>query len=443
MQKITGKESRDTMKQEALLEKIERISQKGIQLGLGTMQALMAELGNPQDRMPFVHVAGSNGKGTVSTLIARMLICQGYRVGHFHSPAVYRQDEMIQVGDRGMTMQEEEGYLRKIQDVLRRNPQIRPTTFEIETAMAFLFFAEQNCEIGVLEVGLGGALDATNVVQRTIGAVFTSISMDHMAYLGDTPPKIARQKAGILKGNHWVVSGPQLEEVMQVLKSETRRQNCSCTFVQSSHIRLEGNPVKEGHWQFSYPPLENADFSLWGLYQGENAAIAIESIMCLSASGFPVSEASVRKALASTCMPGRMDHFQDERGLCWLLDGAHNPGAALRLRQSLNALFPGQALLYVFGVFQDKDYRRIIQEMLPPGSTVILVPVPGERGKSPYELAEEIQNMQKPYHVRVAENISAGVQLAVQESPGWTVAFGSLSYLGSLKEEILHENGSK
>lgn len=420
------------MKEREVLEYIESISGLGIIPGLDSIRELCRRLGNPQNALKFVHVAGTNGKGSVSVYIATALRCGGYRVGRYISPAIFEYRERIQVNDRCITREALGRLMEHIKQtcgemVSEGWPQ--PTAFEVETAMGFLYFKEKRCDIVVLETGMGGLLDATNIIDNTILAVITSISMDHMKFLGNTLEEIAAQKAGIIKPGVPVVSAKQQTEAEKVIADKAAALNCPLNVVETSRITAEKFGLERQ--RFSYGVFSGLEISLAGRYQIENAALAVEALNILAECGFALTEQKLRQGLKQAVWPGRFTLIGKKP--YFIIDGAHNEDAAKRLAESVEFYFTNKRIIYIMGVLKDKEYEKMIRLTHSLANQIITVAPPDNpRALSAYELAQEIAKV----HPNVTavdspeEAVEMGRLLAGKEDV--IIAFGTLSFVGRL-----------
>lgn len=312
------------------MDYIEKVSRYGSVLGLDNIKTLLNILGNPQDELTFIHIAGTNGKGSVLAYISTVLTEGGYKVGRYISPVIFDYRERIQINGAAIEKKQLADYMTRMKDAADQMAawdMVHPTVFEIETALAFLYFKEQNCEIVVLETGLGGLMDATNIIKNTALAVFSSISMDHMAFLGDTLTQITKNKAGIIKPGCEVVTIEQDEEVMNVLKNRCEELSCPMHVVRPDNI----SDVCYGldKQKFSYKDIRELEIGIPGLCQITNAALALEVLDRAADSGYPVSLKSLRRGFAQTSWTGRFTVIS--RNPYFIIDGAHNEDAAKKL----------------------------------------------------------------------------------------------------------------
>ncbi|MBV9997709.1 MAG: bifunctional folylpolyglutamate synthase/dihydrofolate synthase [Verrucomicrobia bacterium] len=336
------------------------LQSRGVKLGLDNVRALLGGLGHPEAGLRCVHVAGTNGKGSVCAMAAAVTRAAGVRTGLFTSPHLVRFNERIEVD--GVPISDDE--IVDGLSTIRSQVEVHPATFfEITTALAFWHFQRRQVDLAVLETGLGGRLDATNVVQRPLGSVITAIDLDHQSILGQTRVEIAREKAGIIKPGVPVVSGPQVAEVAAVLRQIAGEQHASLSFVSK--------------------PVAGYEVGLFGSHQRLNAAIALAG---LSAAGFDLPETAVRRGLRDVSWPGR---FQMVRpGL--VIDGAHNPAASRRLAATWQEYRPQERPLVIFGGLRDKALSEMVAALGDIAAEFFLVPVNNARAADPGQLASSL-----------------------------------------------------
>lgn len=424
------------VKERQAIDYIRSIENRGIIPGLERIRELCRRLGDPQNSLKFVHIAGTNGKGSVSAFIATALRCGGYRVGRYISPTIFQYRERIQVNDRCITKEAlgrlTERVKRCCDDMTAEGLQ-QPTSFEVETALGFLYFAEKRCDLVVMETGMGGLLDSTNLVETTILAVLTSISMDHMQFLGKTLEEIAVQKAGILKEGCAAVSAGQKDGAMSVIASRAKELNCRLSVVQQDKITR----VKYGleRQKFSYGGYDGLEIGLAGKYQIENAALAVEALKALAECGFPVTEEKLRQGFAETVWPGRFTVIG--RKPYFIVDGAHNEDAAERLAESVRFYFTNKRIIYIMGVLKDKEYEKIIALTHSLADQIITVTTPDNpRALPAYELAKEVARVHPG--VTAVDSLEEAVEMSrlLAAKEDCIIAFGSLSFLGKLMEIV-------
>ena len=408
---------------------LDEISKYGSVLGLENMKELLVRLGNPQEDLKFIHISGTNGKGSVLAYLSTILSGAGYRTGRYISPTLFSYRERIQVDEKEIEKESLARHVTAISEAVKDMAEQHagtPTIFEVETALAFLYFKEKKCDVVVLETGLGGALDATNVITTTLLEVIASISMDHMEFLGDTLEKIAVQKAGIIKPHTQVVCAAQKEEAQKVIEETCKRQHCCLRTVKQEQISqisygLSGQSFTYGKW-------EEVRISLAGSYQVENGALALEAVEALREIGFLLSDEQVRAGMHKACWRGRFTRIAQNPDV--ILDGAHNPAAALELKRSIELYYKDRNLHYIFGVFRDKDYRKIIALTAPYAKDIITVETPGNpRALPAEELRDAVAEVNPP--VEAAKRIKEAVQKTLEraDKEDAVIIFGSLSFL--------------
>lgn len=418
---------------------LDKVSKYGSVLGLDAIRELLCELGNPQESLKFIHIAGTNGKGSVLAYTSTILSEAGYRTGRYVSPTVVSYLERIQVDEEWIP---EDAFARLTEIVQRAIVRMEaagkpsPTVFEVETAIAFLYFKERNCDIIVLECGLGGELDATNIIENTVCAVFTSISRDHLGILGNTLEEIAQTKSGIIKPGCTVITTMQQPEVMQVLENQAKRLSCPF-FVADKQYSMISHEDFTGQ-TISYKDYEKFHCPLAGRYQLDNAVLALEIMRRLPTLGYPLSQKAIRLGLEKTAWPGRFTCLMKKP--LFFIDGAHNEDAARRLRESVETYFPGKRLIYIMGVFQDKEYEKIAAIMAPLAKSVHTVNLPDEHRTLPAEELARVMQRHCPSDVIVqAEpSIQEAGRHALSEADNKDIilSFGSLSYLGQIIETV-------
>ena len=415
---------------------LDEVSKYGSVLGLESMRELLHRLGDPQNELKFIHISGTNGKGSVLAYLSTILSGAGYRTGRYISPTLFSYRERIQVDGEYIEKESLAHHVTAIAaaaEDMQKAGLPSPTVFEIETALAFLYFKEKRCDIVTLEVGCGGLLDATNVITTTLMEVIASISMDHTDLLGDTLAKIAAQKAGIIKPDTMVVSAQQKSEAAQVIEDTCKEQHCTLQMVDESkisnvHYGAEGQT-------FSYKTWENVAISLAGSYQIKNAALALEGVEALRKLGYALSDQQVREGLLHTAWRGRFTTLRRDPTV--IIDGAHNPAAALELKESLERYFPGKTLYFVMGMFKDKDYAQVIDLTAPLARHIITVETPGNpRAMPARELAEAVGKVNPS--VEWADSVAHGVEkaLAMAGKEDAVIVFGSLSFLGEATDAV-------
>ena len=441
----------------------------GSVLGLDSIRELMNELGNPQEMLSVIHVAGTNGKGSVCAMVSSILQEAGYRVGMYTSPAVFDRKEQYQVNGRPVSERE---FAELITDIKRACGRMtekglrRPTLFEVETAAAFLYFYRQRCQAVLLETGMGGAMDATNIIRKPSVSVLTSISMDHMKFLGDSLEEIARTKAGIIKENGFAAAArPRDEGVRKVLEEVCEKKNAKLVYAEKEkaeniHIendRQEGqnihieNDRQEGQnfLCFSYGSYGNIRLAMTGACQIENSICAIETAELLRKQGWNIRNDQIRRGLRKARWEGRFTRLCQDPLL--IIDGAHNEDAAKKLRETLKMGFTNYKIIYIIGVLEDKEYDKMLEIMMPLAWKVFTVTPNHPRALDGAVLAEQAEacfgeglagTKAGPSDILCCGTVSEGVEKAfacARKAAGEKVmilAFGSLSYLGEIREIV-------
>ncbi|WP_418419473.1 bifunctional folylpolyglutamate synthase/dihydrofolate synthase [Blautia sp.] len=424
------------MNYEEAREYLDQVSKGGSVLGLDNMRELLKRLENPQDSLKFVHISGTNGKGSVLAYVSTVFKEAGYRTGRYISPTLFSYREKIQVNERFIGREDLARLTAKVKkaaEEMKNSGKGSPTIFEIETALAFLYFVEQKCDIVILETGLGGALDATNVITTSVMEVITSISMDHMEFLGDTLGKIALQKAGIIKPHTAVVSAMQETEAAEVILDVCRKKECICNMVDPKQIEHISYGC-DGQ-SFSYKNWDNIKISLMGSYQIKNAALALEAIEALRELGYQLNDNAVYQGMKKAVWKGRFTIISKEPFI--IMDGAHNQAAAEELVRSLKLYYPGKKFYYIFGMFRDKDYHQVIRLTAPLAEYIITVETPENPRALPAEELKKAVAEVNP-SVEAAGSLRMAVNQVMEQidKDAVIVIFGSLSFLGEAEMAI-------
>lgn len=447
---------------------------ENIQVNLGSDYSLkdVTELSNragrPDRKRKVIHIAGTNGKGSVGNYISNMLACAGYTVGRYVSPTIIEYRERIQklILVSGKVhceyISEEEvafslSFLKEHCETMQKEGYGQPTAFEIETVMAFLMFEKWQVDVAVVETGLGGRLDATNIVEHPLQCVFTSISMDHMQILGKTIEEIAREKYGIIKSGTEVISLEQAD-CNSLLREICEQKDVKLHFVHTKDIQKE--KLEIGNTVFFYQDIQYV-LKQTGLYQMENAALAIEAVLHLKRAGFhQITDKSMKKGLLESKWKGRFEIISQNPFL--LADGAHNPDAAKKLRTSLETYFPNETFQFIFGVFRDKEYQEFFSYLLPLAEQVYTVTAPGKRGLPGNQLCDCIKelltdkkcdnqtkkdNMQTTLvseDIFVCKTVEEALNITLNKhSDRKTIVCGSLSILGDVYQYMDNYNKSR
>lgn len=425
----------DFLEAQNYLEKVR--SQKGIVLGLDTMRHLMAKLNNPQDKVKFIQVAGTNGKGSTAAYLTSILSEAGIKVGRYTSPAVFSSTE--QYFACGSCISESE-YAKGVTAVAEAAASLdgeTPTAFEQETALAFWYFAQKGCELAILEAGLGGDMDATNIVTTTVCSIITSISMDHCRILGNKISEIAAHKAGIIKPGAPVICIEQKEDAMEPIRAAAKAADTPLYEVHRDEVRQIFSDKRESIVFFR--EFENLHLKMLGSCQPENAALAVQAASVLSRS-YPIEKKHIYDGIEKTRWGGRFELHSGSPEI--ILDGAHNPDGIRRLRESVNQMFGAVPICYVCGVLADKDYEKEIEILFGRASNVFTVTPPSPRAMKSTDLKAAIKKrflQLKVISFDSEDGIEKAMEAAVsQNNP--VVVCGTLTILARVKEWMKRNN---
>lgn len=412
---------------------IEELKKKGSVPGLEATQNLLRELNHPEQEISIVHVAGTNGKGSVIAYLSSILQESGYRVGRFVSPTIDCYRERFQIN--GIYMEEEklEQYFCRIAEAiehLKEQGEATPTLFEAETALAFLYFAEEKVDYALVETGMGGLLDATNVIEHPILTVLTSISMDHREALGETLEEIAVQKAGIIKSGTPVILSENVWEIRRLIRHKAEEMQAEYLEVSRRDYEiLEERP--EGS-RFLW---ENQEYetTLPGSHQISNAVTALTAARVLQQKkGQKITTKSMIEGIAATRWPGRLELLG--KNPYFFRDGAHNPDGARKLAAFLEKHFTNKRILFIMGVLKDKEYDKMLSCLMPLAESVYVFRPDNDRGLDATVLADAVRHYGIPAHI--CSNVQEAVHAAFCEagSEDVLVACGSLSFMEEMKD---------
>ena len=399
----------------AALEFLYGLQLFGANFGLENTRKLAALAGNPQEKLRFIHVAGTNGKGSTCAMLESIYRAAGLRVGLFTSPHLVSFRERIQVNRQLIPEADLVRLVAEIQPLLKQFPADNHLTlFEVVTVIALKFFAEQNCDLVIWETGLGGRLDATNIVTPLV-SVITNIGFDHTQWLGDTLEKIAAEKAGIIKAGIPVVTATDEPSALAVIEKTAREKNA---------------PLTKVDLEFG---IQNSELSLLGEHQKTNAALARATVEVLQKQ-IPVTEENIRQGLATTNWPGRLQLIQKTDGGKILLDGAHNLAGAKMLRSALEKNFSSAKITLIFGALADKNWSDICCLLAPLATKILTVPVASARTADAHELATAFRSANPVAKVLVFNNLSDAL-IASKDEPFVTIT-GSLYLVGEALERL-------
>lgn len=414
----------------------EQAKEYGSILGLDAIRNLMKELKDVWKDLNIVHIAGTNGKGSVSCFLASVLKEAGYCVGQYNSPAVFDLREVYKINGSEISKEEYADCMEQVNaacNQLVQEGKPHPTVFEMETAIAFLWFYQRNCDIVLLETGMGGSTDATNLIESPLCSVLMSVAMDHMQFLGDSLKEIATVKAGIIKPNSPVIAAPQSLEVETVFREKAN--HLQAPYIQThpmDEYRIENEELC-----YEYPKVGTIRLSMRGSYQVENSAVAIETVFVLKDRGYSISLEQLKQGLHKAKWQGRFECLNQLP--LFYIDGAHNVQGAMRLRESLEMNFPAYKRIGIMGCMADKAYGQMLDELLPLFEKVYVVTPNHPRALTGSELEKEIKS--RGGDAVCTETIKQAVEQAKKEAEecpkeAMVVAFGSLYYLKEVKDAL-------
>lgn len=403
-------------------------------LGLESIRNLMHLLGDVQEELNIIHVAGTNGKGSVCAFLSAALSEEGYRVGRFNSPAVFERREVFRIGERMIEKTEYADLMERIQKACQRlvlAGKPHPTVFEVETAAAFLWCYEKQCDFLLLETGMGGESDATNLISRPVCSVLTSIGMDHMQYLGTSLREIAAVKAGIIKKGCPFVALKQSSEVNRVIEEQAEKMQSSYIFAESEKCEAV---FTVDRLELHHPYFGKVETGLAGKYQKENLTVALTVLEQLEKSGYHINPEHVRNGIAKAVWPGRFEVISKEP--LFLIDGAHNPPAVERLQETIEKDFTNRKIIYIIGVLADKEHAEMMGELLRQAKKVYTITPDNPRALDGRILAKEAKRYAKDvaFVPQIADAVKEAYFGADKEDV--IVAFGSLSCLGEIKRTL-------
>ncbi|MBA7650515.1 Dihydrofolate synthase/folylpolyglutamate synthase [subsurface metagenome] len=402
------------------LDYIYDLTKYGIKLGLKNINYLLYLLGEPHKKLKIIHVSGTNGKGSTCSLISSILQSDGYKVGLYTSPHLVDFTERIEINRKPIERKKVSELLERIKPSIEKvanTPSYgHPTFFEVITSMAFLYFFEEQVDFLVLEVGLGGRLDATNVCEPLI-SVITHIDYDHMDKLGNSLEEIAREKGGIIKPEGIIISSKQYDEAYKEIKKIVDEKN-SLIYSTGSEISYEIVKSDINGVIFDlkgiYRNYKNLYTPLLGRHQAENAATAISAIEALKIRGVKISEKAIRAGLEKVKWTGRLEIIQNNPTL--ILDGAHNPSGVKIVRQALEEIFSYHRLILVLAIFADKDYKKMIQILVPNADLIITTKAKNPRATPPQIIAKEAAQYIEKNKIIVTEDIPQAINSALSNS---------------------------
>ncbi len=403
------------------------LESSGINLGLKRIKALLKALGNPEEALKIIHVAGTNGKGSTSNYIYNILLNEGYEVGLFTTPELTSYHDKFRYNNQMITDDEYSELLTEIKRTANQH-EIKPSAFEVLTALAILFFKRKKLEFIVLEVGMGGLEDATNAIEDSIISVITPIAMDHGDYLGDTLEKVAMAKAGIIKKNGLVVTSNRHPKVLEVIQEKINEKKAYLELIDTSNFELLDHNVFGIKFYYNNDIYE---LSMSGLYQIENAILAMEALNLLrDIKGVEISKESIINGLKDASWEGRFEMICDQPLM--IIDGAHNLAGAIALKTSLLSIFKDKKVLGVFSMLKDKPVHEVCKELMPFFEEVIITDINNPRAMS----KKDLEGIVKEYHSSVTyESLEYLKKHLMQLGKAYdaVIIFGSLYMIGEFK----------
>ena len=429
---------------------IEELKKRGSVPGLDAIEGLLEELGHPEDNLKVVHIAGTNGKGSIFAYLSSILIAAGFRFRRYISPTISCYEERFQINGEYITKDELARLYNIVEEAMKREEEktgLKPTLFEVETAISFLYFKEEKVDYALIEVGMGGRMDATNVIRHPELTVISSISYDHQAFLGDTLEEIAWQKAGIIKESCPVVLSENSDEVCKVIEQEATKKKVKCIEIKPTDYEVLSETPYGSTFLWKEQRYET---KLPGRHQVSNAVTALAASEYLFRKDYEKNNA--RKAIAEeldemnvksaqqggiirTCWPGRLEVLKKEP--LFYRDGAHNPDGAKKLAAFLQKYFTNKKIIYIMGVLKDKEYKKMLRYLMPMAKEVYVFKPKNERGLSAQILADTIKEV-ADVSVTIESDVNAAVFRALDTAKpdDVLVACGSLSFMEEM-EDIL------
>lgn len=396
----------------------------GSKPGLVNIKELLSRLDNPQNKCKCLHIGGTNGKGSIFSFVQEILLKAGYKVGRYISPTIFDYRERFQISKSYISEERMCQILEKVAnhvEAMIKDGYDSPTAFEIETAMAFLYFYEEKVDYVLVECGMGGLLDATNVIDEPVIVSFTSISMDHMEFLGDTIEAIAKQKTGILKRGCACVSYPQLDAVKDVINEACVKDDISLVYADEECLDIVGYSIDKT--EFIYKDKKYT-IKLLGEHQVKNAITAIEIATLIDG----VEDSHIMEGLEATTWSGRMTKV-GEKPLMFV-DGAHNEDAWRYLRDSINKYFTNKSIIYIIGVLKDKEYHKMIDILKDTMTHAITVTPNTPRGLDKVILAGLLEDVGVSCHMADTSEEAISLAKSIAKDEDVILVSGSLSFIG-------------
>lgn len=415
------------MTYEEALAYLENYTWSKTRLGLGRTRELCAKMGDPQKKLKFIHVGGSNGKGSSCAMLASILGAAGYKVGLYTSPYIQTFCERIQINGENIPG----SRLAEITEKLRcaaESMEDHPSWFEMVTAVAFEYYAEENCDIVVLEVGMGGEFDSTNVIDAPELAILTNIGLEHTEYLGDTIEEIARTKSGIIKAGCDVISYDNLPEVKTIIREVAEKSGAHLIFADPGKIRLLNRDLSGQVFEWEGKEYK---IPLHGEHQIKNASVVMEAVSTLRGSGWNISDDALREGLASVRWPARFQIMAEDP--LFILDGGHNPQCAEAAVKCFEDLLPGQKADFLLGILSDKDYTQMLDILGPCAASFHCIAPEYERALDAGALADEIRS--RGFETYIYDDLGCAIEAVLDSAANKNrpvMCFGSLYLAGEV-----------
>jgi len=408
----------------------------GSKLGLDNITRLMNKLNNPQDSLNIIHVAGTNGKGSISAMIQSVLTKSGYSTGFFVSPYLERFTERIQIDNKEISkkdLAEITSVVKNAVEEILEEGLNHPTEFEIVTAIGFLYFFRKKVDFLILEVGLGGRYDATNVIEKSLLSIITSISLEHTEYLGDTVEKIAFEKAGIIKKNNDVVIYPQAENIIEVIKNQAKIKKANTYIPKDNNLKVK----KSGKLFYKSEEffIEDFTFKFYGKHQLKNLLVAIKALEILKIKNFKISNKSIKNGLEAATMPGRFELIEQKPYI--IIDVAHNKDGIDAFTETIKGFLANKNLVLFIGMLNDKNPENINSELLDMTNEIYTLTPKSDRAITSFNLKELLLNISKTSEIKALDSYEEAVRIAKSKDDNTVSAFiGSFYMVGEIRTLI-------
>lgn len=424
------------MTREEAMKFIQDSQKFGSRLGLERIEKLCELLGNPQDELKFVHIAGTNGKGSTSVFINNILIDAGYKTGLYTSPYIYDFNERIQINNQNITDEDLTEIMSEIAekvDIMITEGDEYPTEFELITAAAFLYFKRKNCDIVVLEVGLGGIYDATNIIKSNELSVITSIDLDHTEYLGNTIAEVAKNKCGIIKENTNVLSYMyQKDEALSVIEETAQYMNSSFTVAEEKDLEIKDVSLSGNKFFYDGCDYET---NLIGIYQIYNAITAINAAKILDKNGWVISAENIENGIRTAKWPARFEILRKSPVV--IADGSHNSDGMRAFVETAKKILNGKKVIAILGMLKDKDYDYCMKELSSVCDTVVITEVDNPRRETAENLTLCAQKYFKTVHTQKENHLAVQSALSLAKEDDAIIAVGSLYMMENIKKSVV------